>query len=184
MKNSVEILDAVAAKLGGVSDYRVWKETGIYFGTISSVRAGRCTLSPANLAKAAEVLGVEVGALIAIVASEREKDQDIRESLLRVAERGMKIAAQVGKASRRKVAAAALLAVGLQVAPTPPAQASAAAPQSAACLLCKVSDPQRRRRRERRGAVYPKRIKRTVYSNLPAVLRKSSDSPPIASRAA
>lgn len=184
MKNSIEILDAVAAKLGGVSDYRIWKDCGIYHGTISSVRAGRCTLSPANCAKAADILGVEVGALIAIVAAEREEDESIRESLLRVADKGLKIAAQVGKASRRKVAAAALLAVGLQVAPIPPAQASAAAPQSAACLLCQISSPRRARRRSRRGVAYPKRIKPTVYRDLPSVLRHLSDKPPIASRAA
>lgn len=182
MKNSIDILDAVAAKLGGVSDYRIWKDVGIYHGTISSVRAGRCSLSAANLAKAADVLGVEVGALIAIVAAEREEDQEIRDSLLRVAERGMKIAAQAGRASRRKVAAAALLAVGLQVVPTPPAQA--AVQQPAACLLCKVSSRRQARPARRRSFGYPKRAKRIVYrglhekiaAKLPLVLQKLSDT--------
>lgn len=76
MKSSVDILDAIAKKLGGASDYRIWKETGIYHGTISSVRAGRCSLSRENCAKAAEILGVEVGALIAIVTAEREENTE------------------------------------------------------------------------------------------------------------
>lgn len=72
MQTSTDILNAVAKKLGGVTDYRVAKETGIHQATISSVRAGRCSLSRESCAKAAEVLGVEVGALIAIVTAERE----------------------------------------------------------------------------------------------------------------
>lgn len=111
MKSSVDILDAIAKKLGGASDYRIWKDTGIYHGTISSVRAGRCSLSRDNCAKAADILGVEVGALIAIVTAEREENPAIRASLLRVARKGM-------------AAAAMAAAVGLSAAPSPPVSAA------------------------------------------------------------
>lgn len=168
MKNSVEILDAVAAKLGGVSDYRIWKDVGIYHGTISSVRAGRCALSPANLAKAAEVLEVEVGALIAIVAAEREEDPDIRESLLRVAERGMKIAAQAGKGSRRRAAAAAmvLVAAGVVAGVPAPAQAASATAEAGSLFIMSTRTRRRRTRRRSPGEAYPKRTKRIVYRDL------------------
>lgn len=110
MQSSVDILNAVAKKLGGVTDYRIAKETGIPAATVCSVRAGRCSLSRENCAKAAEVLGVEVGALIAIVTAEREENPDIRKSLLRVARKGMATAALAA-------------AVGLSAAPSPPAAA-------------------------------------------------------------
>lgn len=153
MQSSVDILNAVAKKLGGVTDYRIAKDIGIHQATISSVRAGRCSLSRENCAKAAEVLGVEVGALIAIATAEREENPDIRRSLLRVARKGMATAALVA-------------AIGLSAAPAPPAQASTAPQQGGNCLLCKLSAgrcrcerrnpqraPSRTRRRPRREIV-------------------------------
>lgn len=166
MKNSVEILDAVAAKLGGVSDYRIWKDVGIYHGTISSVRAGRCALSPANLAKAAEVLEVEVGALIAIVAAEREEDPDIRDSLLRVAERGMKIAAQAGKGARRRAAAAVVLAAGVLAGAPGPVQAAIPTAEAKGLFIMSTQHRRRRTRRRAPDQVYPKRTKRILYMAL------------------
>jgi transcriptional regulator with XRE-family HTH domain len=169
MKTSNDILDAVAKKLGGVNDHTIARETGLTPAAISLVRTGRRSISPRDCKKVAAVLGCEVGALVAIATAEREDDRAIRESLLKLAEGSLKIAAQTGKA-RRKVAAAALLAVGLQVAPTPPVQAvQAVQQQPAACLLCKVAPPRRIRRRERRGVAYPKRIKPTVYRGLAGI---------------
>jgi len=57
--------------------------------TISHVRAGRRGLSRAQCKIAAEILGVEAGALITIVAAEREDDAELRASMLKVAARGL-----------------------------------------------------------------------------------------------
>lgn len=113
MKSSVEIVDALQRKLKSPTDYQLAKATGIHQATICSVRAGRCSLSRENCAKAAEILDVEVGALIAIVTAEREENPAIRASLLRVARKGM-------------AAAALLVAVGMSAAPAPPARAATA----------------------------------------------------------
>lgn len=131
MQSSNDILDAVAKKLGGVTDYRVAKETGIRQGTISNVRTGKCQLSPEACAACADILGVEAGALIAIVAAERTDNPDIRKSLLRVARRGM-------------AAAALVAAVGVCTAPAPPALASTA-PQHDDLFIMSTGGGKRRR---------------------------------------
>lgn len=133
MKTSIDILDAIAAKHGGCSDYRISKLTGIGAGKISAVRNGRCSLSRAHCKRAALALGVEAGALIAITQAEREDDPEIRESLLRVAGRGL-------------VAALAFSVLTLGT-PTGPQPRAATGPQNAPadCLLCQI--PSRRRRR-------------------------------------
>ena len=168
MKSSVDIVNALAKKLGGVTDYRVAKETGIPQSTLSSVRAGRCSLSRENCAKAAEVLGVEVGALIAIVTAEREENPAIKQSLLRVARKGM-------------AAAAIAAAVGLSVAPAPPAHAASATQQAGPLFI--MSTRRRRQRRatfgadhqpERRRAVGDRRIE--PQENLPVLPRDKRKS--------
>ena len=93
MKNSIEILDAISRAHGDCSDYRISKLTGIPHSKISSIRAGACSMSRANCKRAALVLGVEPGALIAITQAEREEDEEIAASLLRVANRGLAAAA-------------------------------------------------------------------------------------------
>jgi transcriptional regulator with XRE-family HTH domain len=153
MNSSIAILNAVQSKVGCTSDYQLSKVSGIHQATISSIRAGRCSLSRVNCAKAAEILGVEVGALIAIVTAEREEDQSIKESLLRVADKGLRIAASAGKGARRRAAAVVLLTAGAVAGPSLPSPVSAA--DSPSCVLCKVS----RRRRIRRGTAYPRRGK-------------------------
>jgi hypothetical protein len=89
MKNSIEILDAIARAHGDCSDYRISKLTGIAPAKISAIRNGHCSMSRANCKKAAAILGVEPGALIAIAQAEREEDQEIAASLLRVANQGL-----------------------------------------------------------------------------------------------
>jgi hypothetical protein len=85
MKNSIEIIDAIARAYGDCTDYRVSKITGIPPQKISRIRAGKCSMSRANCKKAALILGVEPGALIAIAQAEREEDPEIAASLLRLA---------------------------------------------------------------------------------------------------
>ena len=93
MKNSIDILDAIARAHGDCSDYRISKLTGIPQNKISGIRLGRCSMSRANCKRAALVLGVEPGALIAIAQAEREEDAEIAASLLRVANHGLAAAA-------------------------------------------------------------------------------------------
>jgi hypothetical protein len=133
MKNSIEILDAIAKKLGGASDYRISQATGISSAVISTTRAGRRPLPPSALKLAAKVLEVEAGVLIAIVEASKTTDPELKASLMRVARKGM-------------AAAALTAAIGLSAAPVPPAHASSAPQQPGQCLLCKV-----RRRPTRAG---------------------------------
>lgn len=138
MQTSNDILDAVAKKLGGATDYRIGKETGIRQGTISNIRTGKCSLSAEGCAACAEILGVEVGALIAIATAERQENPDIRKSLLKLARRGMQAAAMTA-------------AVGLSAAPSPPAQASSAQQQTGHLFIMSSHGGGRRRatRREK-----------------------------------
>lgn len=93
MKNSIDILDAISRAHGDCSDYRIGKLTGIPHSKISGIRAGKCSMSRTNCKRAALALGVEPGALIAIAQAEREEDEEIAASLLRVANRGLAAAA-------------------------------------------------------------------------------------------
>lgn len=169
MQTSKDILDAVAKKLGGATDYRIGKETGIRQGTISNIRNGKCSLSAEGCAACADILGVEAGALIAIATAERQDDPDIRKSLLRVARKGM-------------AAAALTAAIGLSAAPLPPAHASSAPQQPGQCLLCKVTRTRDRRTRfspgrrpERRQALGDRRgAVREYFPIQPGDTRESS----------
>jgi len=139
MKNSIEILDAIAKKLGGASDYRISQATGISSAVISTTRAGRRPLPPSALKLAAKVLEVEAGVLIAIVEASKTTDPELKASLMRVARKGMATAA---------IAAA----IGLSAAPLPPAHAASAPQHPGQCLLCKVT-----RTRDRRARFTPGR---------------------------
>lgn len=114
MKSSTDIIDAVGRALGNVSDAEIAKATGILPSTISTVRAGRRSLPPVDCKKAALVLGVEPSALFLIAAGERQKDRTLKASCFRLARTALPVIA----------------AMGISVAPAPPAQASSAPQQS------------------------------------------------------
>ncbi|MBI2801029.1 MAG: hypothetical protein HYX63_12245 [Gammaproteobacteria bacterium] len=84
MKSSVDILDAVSKKLGGVSDYRITQITRISSDLMSMVRKKGKPLPPSDCKRAAAVLKVDPAILIAIVVAEREDDQELKKSLYRL----------------------------------------------------------------------------------------------------
>lgn len=132
MKNSIDILDAIAKKLGGVSDYRIAQVTGISSAVISTTRAGRRPLPPSALKLAAKVLEVESGVLIAIVEASKSDDPEIKASLMRLANVGMSGGRPPSKKVRRTATAAAILmaAAGMSApSPAPAAATTASAAQ-------------------------------------------------------
>jgi hypothetical protein len=126
MKNSIDILDAVSKRLGGVSDYRVAQVTGISSAVISTTRAGRRPLPPSALKLAAKVLEVEAGVLIAIVEASKSNDPEIKASLMRLASIGMSGGQPPSKKMRRAATATALLIATAGMSATSPAPAGAA----------------------------------------------------------
>jgi DNA-binding XRE family transcriptional regulator len=75
MHTTNQILDAISAKHGGVTDYRLAKFFGTSPQTVGHWRKGRSALSLDYALKAAELLGWEPAYVVACVERERaEKD--------------------------------------------------------------------------------------------------------------
>lgn len=158
LKNSADILDALSRALGDCSDYRIAKELGTTTQNVSHARAGRRGLSRQQCKIAARILGCEPGALITIVAAEREEDRDLAASMLKVAARGM---------------AAALLMGVCTIGSAPPAQAAGHNAES-------VYYVKSRRRRRTAGGAAPIAC---VFSGLQASSRSAAMLPAVPRRA-
>lgn len=136
MQTSNDVLDALANRLGTpdkpASDYRIARELDVTTQRISSIRHGRIFLSKSMAITASKLLEVEPAALIAIATAERETDQTVKESLLRIAR--------------------ASLAVSIALCVSAAPQLAAGTAAAAQCILCKV---RRARRRRRANRAYP-----------------------------
>jgi hypothetical protein len=76
MHTTNQILDAISAKAGGVTDYRLSKMFGTSTSAVGNWRAGRTALSLDYALKAAALLEWEAAYVVACVERERaEKDQ-------------------------------------------------------------------------------------------------------------
>ncbi len=72
-------LNALARKLGGVSDYRLSKVLGTSTSGISNYRMGRSTLDNTTAAKAAELLGLNPLEVIAAIEMDRAKTDETKQ---------------------------------------------------------------------------------------------------------
>lgn len=73
MTSTVEFLDAVKARRGGISDYALAPILGITRAQVSKMRVGKDFLSDRTALKVAELLEMEPAAVVASAHAERAK---------------------------------------------------------------------------------------------------------------
>lgn len=81
MKSTIEYLDAVAARLGGVSDYRVAMTLGISTAAVSKWRTGKDSIGDDAAIKIAAILGVELAEIVMTSRIERTQNAAVRMAL-------------------------------------------------------------------------------------------------------
>lgn len=95
MQTSNDVLDAIAERYrtdkGPASDYRIAKLLDVTPPRISSIRSGKLFISKSLAIKAAELLGIEPGPLVAIATAERETNEVLKASLLRMARHALTV---------------------------------------------------------------------------------------------
>ena len=126
MQTTQEFLDAIAAKHGGASDYRLAKLLGVGSSAISAYRCRGVTFSEKQALKVAAELNIDVAYVLACAHAERAKRPEIRAAWERVAVR---------------VAAAVVLGIGIGgiLAGAPDlAPLSLVAQGGEVCILCKM----------------------------------------------
>lgn len=120
MKTSNQIIDAVAVKIGEngtpASDYATARALGVTSQRVSNIRHGRLYLSKAMATRAARILGVEPGALITIAAADRERDDQVRASLLKVAQQALSVSIVLWSSGALAAAASRAICILCQVA--------------------------------------------------------------------
>lgn len=75
---TVEFLDALKALRGWSSDYRLGKELGFTHQTVTHYRTGRTCMSARHAIRVADALALPRAYVLACMAAEREKDQEVR----------------------------------------------------------------------------------------------------------
>lgn len=118
---SVEILDALRARLALHSDRKIAVAMGVAHTTVQNWRTGRSAMSPELAMKAAELLGVDPGPLVLSVLAEGERREPVA-GMFRTLARRLERAGR--KAGRR--AAGVALAVGAAMLCAAPGPAQAA----------------------------------------------------------
>lgn len=78
-RTTVEFLDALREKLGGVSDYRASIALGVTRAAVSGWRQGKTKIGEEQVPKIAELLELRPEYVLACVAAERAKRTDVRE---------------------------------------------------------------------------------------------------------
>jgi plasmid maintenance system antidote protein VapI len=116
---SLKVLERVAAKLGGVSDYRAAHELRVSRKAVSNWRNGNHFMADDAAIRAAEILGERPEAMLAYLSAERTKSAKARALWSALARRLQRSAATVAGLT---VGATALLAN--------------AAGHSLQCILC------------------------------------------------
>lgn len=77
-RTTIEFLDAVRAKLGGVSDYRAAIALGVTRATVSSWRQSKTKIGEDKAPRVAELLELPPEYVLACVAAERAKRTELR----------------------------------------------------------------------------------------------------------
>jgi len=78
MQTTTDFLDAVKAKHGITSDYKLSKIIGCTHSSISHYRSGKSRLDENTACKVAELLDIEPGFVLACIAAERAKNEKVR----------------------------------------------------------------------------------------------------------
>lgn len=141
MDTTASLLDRLAAKYGGASDYRLAKILGIQDSAISNYRHGRSCLGDEVAVKVAAELGEPAAYVLACMMAERARTPTIR-----------KIWADLARAMRKQAAAAVAAAsvAGLLFVASPgPAEARERSGLNAAGQSIHYALSRRRGRRRR-----------------------------------
>lgn len=75
MKTTIEFLDELKARKGGISDYAVAKILGVTQQTISKYRVGKDYLGDSTAIRVAQLLEIDPAIIIASVHAERSKSE-------------------------------------------------------------------------------------------------------------
>lgn len=138
MDTTNSLLDRLAAKHGGCSDYRLAKILGIQTSAVGNYRSGRSRLGDDVALKVARELGLAPGYVLACMMAERASAPEIR-----------KVWASVAKAAGRAAAIVAALAMLNLGQPGGAAQAASALSERSIYTLCALRRGWLRRRRKR-----------------------------------
>ncbi len=141
MKTTVEFLDAVKAKNGGISDYALAKVLGVTQQTVSRYRTKKDYLGDAMAIRVAELLEIDSAFVLACSHAERAKGEAEKAAWVAMVEKLGGLAASV------------VLGVSLFAAPAP----AQAAPSAQAGTICIMS-------------IRRKRIVEAMLSSFPALL--------------
>jgi hypothetical protein len=76
MKTTVEFLDALKAKTGAGSDYRIAKILNVTTSCIGNYRSGRSKFDDKTALKVASILDIEPGVVMAACHAERAKSEE------------------------------------------------------------------------------------------------------------
>jgi len=87
MRTTIEFLDALKSKHGGISDYALAKILGVTQQTVSRYRTGRDFLGDSTSICIAELLKIDAGYVIACVHSERARKESEKAIWQRIADR-------------------------------------------------------------------------------------------------
>lgn len=118
MHTTIEMLDEIKRRAGGISDYALAKQLRVTRGTLSFYRTGRGFPGPETALLIAEILNLDPGYVLAIIESERAASEPVRRAWRKIAEQ----------------LAAVVLAIGILASPPAPAAPQV---QSGQCALCK-----------------------------------------------
>ena len=84
---TVQVLDRLAEKLGGASDYRLAKELRVTRQAVSKWRLGENFMTDGPAVHAAEILGERPEVILALLGAERTQDPDARKVWTNLARR-------------------------------------------------------------------------------------------------
>ena len=84
---TVQVLDRLAAKLGGASDYRLAKELRVTRQAVSKWRLGENFMTDGPAVHAAVILGEQPEVILALLGAERSQDADARKVWTNLARR-------------------------------------------------------------------------------------------------
>ena len=85
MRTTVQLLDLVKKRLGGISDYKAAAALDVKTATVSLWRTGKSAMGEANALRVAKTLGIDAGYVLACVQAERAKSDQVRAAWKRVA---------------------------------------------------------------------------------------------------
>lgn len=87
MKTTLEFLEAIRAKLGGISDYAIAKELGVTRAAVSKYRNGLSGFDDETAVKVARVLDIDPAAVVTAAHAERSKNPELRQIWASLADR-------------------------------------------------------------------------------------------------